>query len=75
MSIKIRMKMKLNRRIVKLSQMNDIIDDDYVNASMKDRIEMVWEITSELWSLTKEGVSDVKSRLQRNVANLTKPGC
>ena len=69
------MKMKLNRRIVKLSQMNDIIDDDYVNASMKDRIEMVWEITSELWSLTKEGESDVKSRLQRNVANLTKPGC
>ena len=64
--------MKLNRRIVKLSQMNDIIDDDYVNASMKDRIEMVWEITSELWSLTKEGVSDVKSRLQRNVANLNK---
>ena len=55
--------------------MNDIIDDDYVNASMKDRIEMVWEITSELWSLTKEGESDVKSRLQRNVANLTKPGC
>jgi hypothetical protein len=69
------MKIKLNRRIVKLSQMNDIIDDDYVDASMKDRIEMVWEITSELWSLTKEGKSDVKSRLQRNVANLTKPGC
>ena len=55
--------------------MNDIIDDDYVDASMKDRIEMVWEITSELWSLTKEGESDVESRLQRNVANLTKPGC
>ncbi|MBS1258277.1 MAG: hypothetical protein MAG551_01333 [Candidatus Scalindua arabica] len=67
--------MKLDRRIVKLSQMNDIIDDDYVNASMKDRIEMVWEITSELWSLTKEGESDAKSRLQRDVANLTKPGC
>ncbi|MGR3175932.1 MAG: hypothetical protein ACUZ8N_15250 [Candidatus Scalindua sp.] len=27
--------MKLNRRIVKLSQMNDFIDDDYVDASMK----------------------------------------
>ena len=37
--------MKLNKNIVKLSQMKNIINDEYVDASIKDRIEMVWDIT------------------------------
>ncbi len=64
--------MKLNKKIAKLSKMKNIIDDDYVDASMKNRIEMVWDITQELWSISTKGNINAKSRLQRNVTNLTK---
>ncbi len=64
--------MKINRNVAKLSSMEDILDDDYVDAPMRDRISMVWDITAELWSLTKNGEMSAKSRLQRNVTNLTR---
>ncbi|MDP3980945.1 MAG: hypothetical protein Q8Q33_06015 [Chlamydiota bacterium] len=62
--------MKLNRNVVKLSHMKDIVDDDYVEASIKDRLEMMWDIATELWSISKEGELSAKSRLQRNVGSL-----
>ena len=49
--------------------MKDIVDDDYVEASAKDRLEMMWDIAAELWSISKKGELSVKSRLQRNVGN------
>ena len=52
--------------------MNDKADDDYVDAPIDVRISMVWDITKELWSLTKEGEISAQSRLQRNVATLTR---
>ncbi len=64
--------MKLNKNIANISSMRNIVDDDYVDASLTDRISMVWDITAELWSLTKKGEMSAKSRLQRDVANLTK---
>ncbi len=64
--------MKINKKIAKLSLMKNVIDDDYVDAPVKDRISMVWDITEELWSLTKKGELCAKSRLQRNVTNLTR---
>ncbi len=64
--------MKLNKNIAKLSLMKNVVDDDYVEAPINERISMVWDITEELWSLTKEGEMCAKSRLQRNVTNLTK---
>ncbi|MCP4267388.1 MAG: hypothetical protein GY777_17790 [Candidatus Brocadiaceae bacterium] len=64
--------MKLNKNIAKLSLMKNVVDDDYVEAPIKERISMVWDITEELWSLTKKGERSAKSRLQRNVTNLTK---
>ncbi len=64
--------MKLNKNIVKLSQMKNIVNDEYVDASIKDRIEMVWDITQELWAISTKGTINAKSRLQRNVTNLTK---
>ena len=64
--------MKLNKNIVKLSQMKNIVNDEYVDASIKDRIEMVWDITQELWAISTKGNINSKSRLQRNVTNLTK---
>ena len=66
-----RIGMKLNRCIAKLSKMKDIVDDDYVEASKKDRLSMVWDITVELWSISKKGEISAESRLQRNVANLS----
>jgi hypothetical protein len=44
--------------------------NDYVDAPPAQRVEMVWQLTQELWSLT--GRTDVKQRLQRNVATLKK---
>ncbi len=64
--------MKLNKSVAKLSQIENIVNDEYVNASIKDLIEMVWDITQELWSISTKGNVNAKSRLQRNVANLTK---
>ncbi len=64
--------MKLNKNVAKLSLMKNIEDDDYVEASLKDRISMVWDITEELWSFTKKGEVSAQSRLQRNVAKLNR---
>ena len=62
--------MKVDRSVAKLSKMKDIVDDDYVESSKKDRLSMLWDITVELLSISKKGKIDAKSRLQRNVANL-----
>ncbi|MCK4905206.1 hypothetical protein KAS42_03045 [bacterium] len=62
--------MKLNRNAVKLSQMKYIIDDDYVDASTKECLEMMWDIAMELWFISKKGELSAKSRLQRNVGSL-----
>ena len=64
--------MKLNKNKVKLSMMNSVVDDEYVNASIAERIEMVWDITIQLWSIAKKGEISAQSRLQRHVAILTK---
>lgn len=64
--------MRLNKKVAKLSQIENIVNDEYVDASIKDLIEMVWDITQELWSISTKGNVNAKSRLQRNVANLTK---
>jgi hypothetical protein len=64
--------MNINKNITKLSLMKNIVDDDYVDAPIKVKISMVWDITEELWSLTKKGEMSAKSRLQRNVTNLTR---
>lgn len=64
--------MRLNKKVAKLSQIENIVNDEYVDASIKDLIEMVWDITQELWSISTKGNVNAKSRLQRNVATLTK---
>ena len=45
-------------------------DDCYVDASPKERISFMWELTAELWSL--KGIEYVERRLQRNVTNIIK---
>jgi len=46
-------------------------DDCFVDASFQERISIVWDLTSELWSL--KGDSDAERRLQRHVTKLIFP--
>jgi hypothetical protein len=43
---------------------------DYVDAPPARRIEMVWELTEELWSISGKG--NAQRRLQRDVAAFRK---
>ena len=48
-------------------------DNGFVNATPKERVECVWQLSNELWSL-RDG-KDAQQRLQRNVTNLIRqPG-
>lgn len=65
--------MKLDKTKARLSRMTRIEDDDYVDASISDRLNMVWDITVQLWSIATKGRISAESRLQRHIAKLTKP--
>ncbi len=60
--------MKLNRMVVRKGQMETLQDDGFVDATMKYRLEIVWDITSALWAVSTRGEIHAQSRLQRNVA-------
>ena len=45
-------------------------EDCYVDASPGERISIIWEITSENWSLKDR--KNVERRLQRNITTLIK---
>ena len=45
-------------------------DDCYVDASPRERVSFIWELTAELWSLKDK--QHAEQRLQRNVTNLIK---
>lgn len=61
--------MKMNRRHVVLKKLSDP-DDDFVQASPAERFFMIWDLTSEIWSLSDP--EHVQRRLQRNVVSLTR---
>ena len=61
--------MKMNRRHVVLKHLSDP-DDDFVQALPADRLLMIWDLTSEIWSLLDP--EHVQRRLQRNVVSLTR---
>jgi len=58
--------MKLNRIITKTS--SESIIEEPVQISASESISLVWDLTKEVFSLTKK--HDVESRLQRNVINI-----
>lgn len=62
--------MKLDRNNTRLLKMNQEQDDGFIQATMRQRIEMVWDITVALWSVSSAGEINVQSRLQRDVALL-----
>ena len=61
--------MKLRKTITNLKKLAKR-DDSFVNASPRELISFMWELTAEIWSL--RGADYVKRRLQRNVTNLIK---
>ncbi len=61
--------MEMNRRYVVLKRMSDR-EDDFVQAPPAERLLMIWELTSEIWSLSDP--EHVQRRLQRNVVSLTR---
>ena len=45
-------------------------DDCYVDATPRERVSFIWQLTAELWSLKDK--QNVEQRLQRDVTNLIK---
>ena len=64
--------MKVRKGIVKMTRLDDSEDDGFVDASMEERIRMVWPITVALWSVSSQGKIHAESRLQRRVAKLSR---
>jgi hypothetical protein len=62
--------MNMNRKLVKKIIMGEEVDDGQVQAEKNELISMIWEITKDNWSFVRE--QDVKRRLQRNVAIITR---
>lgn len=59
--------MKVMRNHTTLKKMTKQ-DDCYVDASPRERVSFIWQLTAELWSLKDK--QNVEQRLQRNVTNL-----
>lgn len=61
--------MKVKRDYISLKKLSKE-DNCYFDASPKERISFMWELTAEIWSL--KGAECVKRRLQRNITNILK---
>jgi hypothetical protein len=61
--------MKVIRNLTTLKKMTEQ-DNCYVDASPRERVSFIWELTAELWSLKDK--QPAEQRLQRNVTNLIK---
>ena len=62
--------MELNRQIIKTAKLSEHQDDNYYDASIAERINMVWPLTEEISSLSPQ--HNVERRLQRHIAVITK---
>ena len=64
--------MKVNRNIFHKSGLSGHQDDNYVDASIQERIGIVWPLTKEIASLSPK--HDVERRLQRHITVLHRRG-
>ncbi len=62
--------MELDRQIIKSAKLTEHQDDNYYDASMTERIGIVWPLTQEISSLSPQ--HNVEQRLQRHIGFLTK---
>ena len=60
--------MKLQRQQLTRFKLQDRDDNNFVAGSMRERLEMVWEITREVASLSPN--HDVERRLQRHIVRV-----
>ena len=60
--------MHIKKQHIRKLRMTDDQDDGFVEATMRQRIEMVWDITLALWAVSTRGKIHAESRLQRDVA-------
>ncbi len=63
--------MRLDKKHTVLKRMTKDDNDNYVNASPEARMQMVWELSQELWSL--KDPASAEQRLQRHVTKLYRP--
>ena len=61
--------MDVNRKVVKRVNLNEDIDDGYVQIGMAELISIMWEITQDAWSFVRG--QNAEQRLQRDVAVVT----
>ncbi len=61
--------MDVNRKVVKRLNLNEDIDDGYVQMDMAELISIMWEITQDAWSFMRS--QNAEQRLQRDVAIVT----
>ena len=64
--------MHIDRNIVHKSSLIGHQDDNYMDASIQERIGIVWPLTKEIASLSPK--HDVERRLQRHIAVLVRRG-
>jgi hypothetical protein len=60
--------MKLDRNIITQSSLSGHQDNNFVEATIEERLSMVWPLTSEVASLSPR--HDVEQRLQRHITVL-----
>jgi len=61
---------ELNRKIIIKKHSHSDLEDEFCSLPPSSCLSEVWELTKEIYSLTKQ--FDVKSRLQRNVVHFIK---
>ncbi len=59
--------MKVDRNIVSIKKLTDK-DNGFVDATPRERVGMVWELTKEAWYIKDK--EDAEQRLQRDVVKL-----
>jgi len=65
--------MRMDRKQTAVYKMTDNQNFDYVSGSSEDRILLVWPLTKEIASLSKN--HDVERRLQRHITRLIRREC
>ena len=62
--------MKLDRSITKLTTIKESEDHGYMPGTPAERVNIVWDITVALWSISTRGKIKMGTRLRKDIALL-----
>lgn len=62
--------MNLNRKLIRKINMNEDIDDGYVQVEKHELISIIWEITKDNWAFVRG--QNVERRLQRDATTIVR---